>query len=64
MQINVGTKEEYEFPKTDEINHSEHTAHGLLRVLVELDESLSDYQVTRLVHPFQSAIQILLGFGV
>lgn len=54
-QMKDGTKEEYEFLTAHEIDHSKHTAHRLLKALVELDESLSGYQVTRLDHSVQSA---------
>ncbi|MEO0329022.1 MAG: peptidase [Pseudomonadota bacterium] len=50
-----GTKEEYEFLTAHEIEHIQHTADRLLVALVELDESLSGYQVTRLGHSLQSA---------
>lgn len=54
-QMKDGTKEEYEFLTASEIEHTRHTADRLLRALVELDESLSGYQVTRLGHSVQSA---------
>ena len=54
-QMKDGTKEEYEFLTAHEIDHTKHTAHRLLKALVELDESLSGYQVTRLGHSVQSA---------
>lgn len=54
-QMKDGTQEEYEFLTAHEIDHSKHTAHRLLKALVELDESLSGYQVTRLDHSIQSA---------
>ena len=50
-----GTKEEYEFLTAHEIEYTKGTADRLLRALVELDESLSGYQVTRLGHSLQSA---------
>ncbi len=54
-QMKDGTREEYEFLTAHEIDHAKHTAHRLLKALVELDESLSGYQVTRLEHSIQSA---------
>lgn len=54
-QMKDGTREEYEFLTAHEIDHTRHTADRLLRALVELDESLSGYQITRLGHSVQSA---------
>ncbi|MEO3415430.1 HD domain-containing protein [Roseovarius sp. CAU 1744] len=54
-QMKDGTKEEYEFLTTHEIDHTRHTARRLLKALVDLDESLSGYQITRLGHSVQSA---------
>ena len=54
-QMKDGTREEYEFLTKQEIGHTRHTADRLLKALVELDESLSGYQVTRLGHSLQSA---------
>ncbi|WP_435140776.1 HD domain-containing protein [Pseudopelagicola sp. nBUS_19] len=54
-QMKDGTKEEYEFLTAHEINHTKQTADRLLSALVDLDESLSGYQVTRLEHSIQSA---------
>ncbi|MDP5217786.1 inositol oxygenase family protein [Ruegeria sp. 2205SS24-7] len=54
-QMKDGTREEYEFLTAHEIDHTRHTADRLLKALVELDESLSGYQVTRLGHSLQSA---------
>ncbi|MEM9128542.1 MAG: peptidase [Pseudomonadota bacterium] len=54
-QMKDGTKEDYEFLTAHEIDHTKHTAHRLLKALVELDESLSGYQITRLGHSVQSA---------
>ena len=53
-QMKDGTKEEYEFLNALEIDHTRHTADRLLKALVELDESLSGYQITRLGHSLQS----------
>ena len=41
-----GTKEDYEFLNRHEIDHTKHTAKRLLTALVELDQSLSGYQIT------------------
>ncbi|TNF63282.1 MAG: HD domain-containing protein [Rhodobacteraceae bacterium] len=54
-QMKDGTKEEYEFLNAHEIEFTRGTADRLLRALVDLDESLSGYQVTRLGHSLQSA---------
>ncbi|WP_397543544.1 HD domain-containing protein [Roseovarius salis] len=54
-QMKDGTKEDYEFLTAHEIDHTRHTAKRLLKALVELDESLSGYQITRLGHSVQSA---------
>ena len=54
-QMKDGTKEDYEFLTALETDHTRHTAGRLLKALVELDESLSGYQVTRLGHSVQSA---------
>jgi len=50
-----GTREEYEFLNAHEIDHGRHTADRLLKALVDLDRSLSGYQVTRLGHSVQCA---------
>ncbi|MDP2492449.1 inositol oxygenase family protein [Shimia thalassica] len=54
-QMKDGTKEEYEFLTAHEIDHTKHTARRLLKALVDLDEGLSGYQITRLGHSVQSA---------
>ena len=54
-QMKDGTKEDYEFLTAHEIDHTKHTAQRLLKALVELDEGLSGYQITRLGHSLQSA---------
>ncbi|WP_050930557.1 HD domain-containing protein [Aestuariivita boseongensis] len=54
-QMKDGTKEDYEFLNAHEIEYTKGTADRLLKALVELDESLSGYQVTRLGHSVQSA---------
>ena len=54
-QMKDGTREEYEFLTAHEIEHTKGTADRLLSALVELDEGLSGYQVTRLGHSLQSA---------
>ncbi len=54
-QMKDGTKEEYEFLTAHEIEHTKGTADRLMTALVELDESLSGYQITRLGHSVQSA---------
>ena len=54
-QMKDGTKEDYDFLTDHEIEHTKHTAERLLSALVELDEGLSGYQITRLGHSLQSA---------
>ena len=54
-QMKDGDKEDYDFLTEHEIAFSNGTADRLLKALVELDESLSGYQVTRLEHSLQSA---------
>jgi len=54
-QMKDGTREEYEFLTEHETEYASGTADRLLKALVELDESLSGYQVTRLGHSVQSA---------
>ena len=54
-QMKDGTKEDYEFLTAHEIDHTKHTADRLLAALVDLDASLSGYQITRLGHSTQSA---------
>jgi predicted HD phosphohydrolase len=50
-----GDREDYEFLTEHEIDYAAGTADRLLKALVELDESLSGYKVTRLGHSLQSA---------
>ncbi|MDA7827821.1 HD domain-containing protein, partial [Rhodobacteraceae bacterium] len=50
-----GDKEDYEFLTEHEIEYTKGTADRLLKALVDLDESLSGYQITRLGHSLQSA---------
>lgn len=54
-QMKDGTREEYEFLGEQEATYASGTADRLLKALVELDESLSGYKVTRLGHSLQSA---------
>ena len=54
-QMKDGTKEEYEFLTEHEVEHTKGTADRLLTALVDLDEGLSGYQITRLGHSLQSA---------
>jgi len=54
-QMKHGTKEEYEFLNTHEIEYTKGTAQRLLHALEHLDEGLSGYKVTRLGHSVQSA---------
>ena len=50
-----GDKEDYDFLTAHEVAHTKGTADRLLRALVDLDEGLSGYQITRLGHSLQSA---------
>ncbi len=54
-QMKDGTKEDYDFLTEHETEHTKGTADRLLKALVELDEGLSGYQITRLGHSVQSA---------
>ncbi len=54
-QMKDGTKEEYDFLTEHETEHTKGTADRLLTALVQLDEGLSGYQITRLGHSLQSA---------
>ena len=54
-QMKDGTREEYEFLTEHETEYTKGTADRLLKALVELDEGLSGYKVTRLGHSVQSA---------
>jgi predicted HD phosphohydrolase len=50
-----GDKEDYDFLTKHEVEHTKGTASKLLEALVDLDEGLSGYQITRLGHSLQSA---------
>ena len=50
-----GDSEDYLFLNEHEIQYTKGTANRLLKALVNLDESLSGYQITRLEHSLQSA---------
>ncbi len=54
-QMKDGDAEDYAFLTRHEIAYAEGTANRLLTALVDLDTSLSGYQVTRLGHSLQSA---------
>ncbi len=54
-QMKDGTREDYAFLTEKEVAFASGTADRLLKALVELDEGLSGYQVTRLGHSLQSA---------
>ena len=55
IQMKDGDKEDYDFLTNHEIEHTKGTADRLLKALVELDEGLSGYKITRLGHSLQSA---------
>lgn len=54
-QMKDGDKEDYEFLNEHEIEYTKGTADRLLKALVDLDESISGYKITRLGHSLQSA---------
>ena len=54
-QMKDGTAEEYAFLTKHETDHAKGTAYKLLQALVDLDEGLSGYKITRLGHSLQSA---------
>lgn len=54
-QMKDGTKEEYAFLTEHENDYAKDTAKRLMKAMVELDEGLSGYLVTRLGHSLQSA---------
>ncbi|WP_425044300.1 HD domain-containing protein [Primorskyibacter sp. S87] len=54
-QMKDGDKEDYRLLDRLEREYTKETANRLLGALVELDESLSGYQITRLGHSVQSA---------
>ena len=55
IQMKDGDKEDYDFLINHEIEHTKGTADRLIKALVELDEGLSGYKITRLGHSLQSA---------
>ena len=55
IQMKDGDKEDYDFLINHEVEHTKGTADRLLKALVELDEGLSGYKITRLGHSLQSA---------
>jgi len=54
-QMKDGDVEDYTFLANHEIDYTKGTADRLLKALVELDEGLSGYKITRLGHSLQSA---------
>lgn len=54
-EMKHGDREDYEFLTEHEIEYASKTAERLLAAMVDLDESLSGYQVTRLGHSLQAA---------
>jgi predicted HD phosphohydrolase len=59
VHMKDGDKEDYDFLSKHEVEHTKGTADRLLKALVELDQSLSGYKVTRLGHSLQSATRAL-----
>ncbi|MDA7965803.1 peptidase [Ruegeria sp.] len=54
-QMKDGSKEEYEFLTEQAVDDARHTAGRLVKALVELDDEMAGYQITRLGHSVQSA---------
>ena len=54
-QMKDGDKDDYDFLNHHETEYAKGTASRLLKALVELDEGLSGYKITRLGHSLQSA---------
>ena len=54
-QMKDGTAEDYAFLTKHEVEYTKGTADKLLKALVDLDEGLSGYKITRLGHSLQSA---------
>lgn len=54
-QMKDGDAEDYKFLTDHETEYTKGTADRLLKALVELDEGLSGYQITRMGHSVQSA---------
>ena len=54
-QMKDGTAEDYAFLTKHEVEYTKGTADNLLKALVDLDEGLSGYKITRLGHSLQSA---------
>ena len=54
-QMKDGDAEDYAFLTEHETDYAAGTADRLLKAMVELDDSLSGYQITRLGHSLQSA---------
>ena len=54
-QMKDGDREDYAFLDVHEREYAAGTSDRLLKAMVELDQSLSGYQVTRLEHSLQSA---------
>ena len=61
-QMKDGDKEDYEFLTQHEIEHTKGTADRLLKALVDLDEGLSGYQISRLGHSLQSATRASVSY--
>ena len=54
-QMKDGDREDYEFLTRHEIDYAAGTADRLMQAMVELDQSLSGYQISRLGHSVQAA---------
>jgi predicted HD phosphohydrolase len=60
-QMKDGDREDYAFLTQHEVDYAAGTADRLLAAMVQLDKSLSGYQVTRLGHSLQSATRAWRG---
>ena len=58
IQMKDCYKEDYDFLKSHEIKYTKGTADRLLNTLIDLDKSISVYQVNRLGHSVQSATRV------
>ena len=56
-----GDKEDYAFLTEHEIEYTKGTADRLLKAMVQLDEGLSGYKITRLGHSLQAATRAYRG---
>ena len=60
-QMKDGDREDYAFLNTHESEYASGTADRLLKAMVELDNSISGYKITRLGHSLQAATRAWNG---